>query len=167
MAAAASAAAASGATSPKLEELEQTLISIKECFVYPAGPRKSSAGYQAKDWDLDKPAFTCEIKARSTDSAMTIQFWKDGTLMCTSVAIPLATVKKDKPLTAYLEPVSDSSRYFVVRAQTPEKRTIMIGMTHHTTHTRKHVTAIAVIIHRSSNSTHFDPIRFDVLCVAL
>ncbi len=110
-----------------VDSIEQTLITCKECFVYPAGPRKNAAGFQAKDWDLEKPAFTCEVKARSSESAMSIQFWKDGNLMCTSVAIPLLTVKKDKPLSAYIEPVLDSSRYFVVRAQTPDRRTVMIG----------------------------------------
>jgi hypothetical protein len=58
---------------------------------------------------------------------MSIQFWKDGGLMCTSVPIPLLTVKKERPLSAYVEPVLDSSRYFVVRAQTPDRRTVMIG----------------------------------------
>jgi hypothetical protein len=124
---AAAAAAPAATVETGVDAIEQTLLTVKECFVYPVGNRTNAAGFQAKDWDLEKPVFTCELKLRSSETAMTLQFWKDGSLAATSVAIPLATVKKDKPLSAYLEPVLDSSRYFVVRALTPAKKTLSVG----------------------------------------
>jgi hypothetical protein len=35
------------------DELEQTLCTIQQCFIYKIPPRKSAAGYRAAEWNTD------------------------------------------------------------------------------------------------------------------
>jgi len=40
------------------DDYEQTLIIIKECFVFKIPPRTTAAGYKAADWDLQHPLWS-------------------------------------------------------------------------------------------------------------
>jgi len=90
------------------EEYEQTLLVVKECFVYKIPPRSTSAGYRAADWDLSSPLWTGRMVVIAKGEKCTIKLEdpNSGDLFAICPVTDTA-----------VEPVSDSSRYFVVRIQ--------------------------------------------------
>jgi hypothetical protein len=45
-----------------MDDTEEVLLQIDECFVYKVPPRTSSDGYRAEIWGLDKPMETCVLR---------------------------------------------------------------------------------------------------------
>eukprot|EP00029_Vermamoeba_vermiformis_P011662 TRINITY_DN6478_c0_g1_i1.p1 TRINITY_DN6478_c0_g1~~TRINITY_DN6478_c0_g1_i1.p1 ORF type:complete len:251 (-),score=91.04 TRINITY_DN6478_c0_g1_i1:52-804(-) len=103
------------------EELEQTLCVIKECYVYKIPPLKSATGHRASDWNVEgggclwsgrlqvvQKGQKCLIKLINTN---------DGNVFAECVATDRS-----------VEPVKDSSRYFVLTLEDGQGRRAFIGL---------------------------------------
>jgi len=111
-------------------DIEVCDLIIRECFVYNVPKRVGAAKIFAEQWGLDKPLWTGECRVKSTDQQLFLDLvTKDGALFCRSAPIPLDTIDIQKPLTAFIEPAADSSRYFVVRFKDMKSRQeVMLGI---------------------------------------
>jgi hypothetical protein len=109
--------------------LEQTLLRVEETFVYKIPPMATSGGHHADEWDLGTPIATCSLHVKRVDSTLCIQLLKDQPkpnappgatekhlfAQCT-VCLNLATsMEPTLKMHYYVEAVTDSSRYFVIR----------------------------------------------------
>lgn len=86
--------------------MESVLLVIKDVLVYMIPPSKSSKGHKASDWDLTKFIWKGRLRLYTVDSTLTIRLEDvdTGELFALCVYTPDA-----------VEPVLDSSRYFVIR----------------------------------------------------
>jgi len=107
------------------EAIEHTLTQIAQAHLYslPPGPRPAG-GYRCQDWPKSSHIFTGRVRVVATGPKCTIRIEdkEKGTLfaMC-----PLS----NDNLETSVEPVSDSSRYFVLRvADVTTGRHAFIGM---------------------------------------
>jgi len=101
------------------EDYEQTLLVLKECFVYKIGPRPSAAGYKAQDWDPTKFIWSGRLVVVEKGDTCTIKFEDPNT----GDVFALCPVDSTS-----VEPVVDSSRYFVVKIQDGSGRHAFVGM---------------------------------------
>jgi hypothetical protein len=100
-------------------DMETTLLVIKECFVYRIPPRATAAGHKAADWDLSNPIWTGRlvVTGKGQNAVVKLEDPQSGD--------PFAIC----PVTeASVEPVNDSSRYYVLRIEDGQKRHAFIGM---------------------------------------
>ncbi|KAB2611629.1 hypothetical protein D8674_019661 [Pyrus ussuriensis x Pyrus communis] len=81
------------------EALELVLFQVPECYVYLIPPRKSAASYRADEWDVNKWVWEGILKVISKGEECIIRLEDKNT--------------KPHPV----EPVIDSSRYFVLRVE--------------------------------------------------
>ncbi|KDN52068.1 adaptin ear-binding coat-associated protein 1 NECAP-1 [Tilletiaria anomala UBC 951] len=105
---------------------ESVLFLARECFVYKVPPRASAAGYKAGEWG-DMGAFLWKGRLRIIEKGGNCQIrLEDG-----STGELFALCPYDLSGTS-VEPVLDSSRYFVLRIESPDpsgnKRRAYIGM---------------------------------------
>jgi len=101
------------------DEYEQTLLIIKECFVYKIGPRPSAAGYKAQDWDPTKFIWSGRLVIVEKGDKCTVRLEEPNT------GDGFALVPIDDTA---VEPVIDSSRYFVLKIQDGSGRHAFVGM---------------------------------------
>ena len=94
------------------EASEEVLWRCEEAYVYQL-PRalNSSHGHRADDWDVDNwlKAVRVTVAARGDRASVRMSDRETGELFA-SVPVPV-----DRPLSTAVEPVIDSSRYYVVR----------------------------------------------------
>jgi hypothetical protein len=100
--------------------VEQCLITIRLCYLYalPGGP--SSSGYYASQWNLPNPIFTgaARIFADNLDQLQIRLYSRDGELFVVSSLIPIKDIANgEKNLESFIEPVKDSSRYYVIKVE--------------------------------------------------
>jgi len=118
--------------------LEQTLIQLRECFVYKVATTHSSRGFCAGDWGLDKPLATCTCIVKSRGEEAAVQLFDNKTkgqnkrkMLAQSVIVldPDPTSDKSK-IEWFCENVTDSSRYFVLKVQNPKdpKKVASLGI---------------------------------------
>ena len=123
----------------------QVLLGVRECFVYTVPPRAHSAGYYAQRWNLETPLWVGRLRlvaaAEDTtsplsdehdnerglhedetecDGVMYVRLLdsKSGELFAQSAPIKVREIIEDpqsRSIESYIEPVLDSSRYFVIR----------------------------------------------------
>eukprot|EP01114_Cavostelium_apophysatum_P013151 TRINITY_DN3122_c0_g1_i1.p1 TRINITY_DN3122_c0_g1~~TRINITY_DN3122_c0_g1_i1.p1 ORF type:complete len:313 (+),score=64.05 TRINITY_DN3122_c0_g1_i1:86-1024(+) len=101
------------------DNVETTLAVIKECYVYKIPPRATSHGYRAADWNLDTPMWTgrCTVSSEGDLCRVKLEDANTGELFATC------------PVTeAAIEPVTDSSRYYVMKIEDGSGRHAFIGM---------------------------------------
>eukprot|EP00823_Brevimastigomonas_motovehiculus_P002042 TRINITY_DN131_c5_g1_i1.p1 TRINITY_DN131_c5_g1~~TRINITY_DN131_c5_g1_i1.p1 ORF type:complete len:325 (-),score=124.69 TRINITY_DN131_c5_g1_i1:333-1307(-) len=107
-------------TSNALDEIETTQILIKKVNAYEVPTRSSASGYSANDWKRDHPIWTgrlrtvikgdkCSILLEHTD--------REGLFAVCHYTNP-----------SVVEPVLDSSRYFVLRISDNKGRVASIGI---------------------------------------
>ena len=104
------------------DQIEYTLVQIRECFIYRVAATHSARGYVAGDWDLAKPFATAELIVKQKGDACCIRLYKQqqgGAMRQLLAECPLEFNKDPKHkahnLNFFVEPCTDSSRYFVVR----------------------------------------------------
>jgi len=101
------------------EELEQTLLIVKECFVYRIPPRTKAAAYKAGEWDLNTPMWTGRlvVTAKGANCVIKLVDPNSGELFA------ICPVDETS-----VEPVADSSRYYVIRIEDGSGRRAFIGL---------------------------------------
>lgn len=93
------------------EAAELVLYQVSECYVYLIPPRKSAASYRADEWDINKWAWEGVLKVVSKGEECIIRL-EDKT---TGELYARAFLRDGEPHP--VEPVIDSSRYFVLRIE--------------------------------------------------
>ncbi|PRQ50078.1 putative PH domain-containing protein [Rosa chinensis] len=95
----------------EVEALELVLFQVSECYVYLIPPRKSAASYRADEWDVNKWVWEGILKVISKGEDCIIRLEEKST----GELYARAFLRKGEPHP--VEPVIDSSRYFVLRVE--------------------------------------------------
>lgn len=93
------------------EPLEIVLFQVSECYVYMIPPRKTASSYRADEWDVNKWAWEGVLKVISNGEECIIRLEDKST----GELYARAFLRKGEPHP--VEPVIDSSRYFVLRIE--------------------------------------------------
>ncbi|KAI6697266.1 hypothetical protein NL676_017385 [Syzygium grande] len=93
------------------DAVELVLFQVSECYVYLIPPRKSAASYRADEWNVNKWAWEGALKVISKGEECIIRL-EDKT---TGDLYARAFLRNGEPHP--VEPVIDSSRYFVLRIE--------------------------------------------------
>ena len=107
-------------------EASVSLFSCRECYVYQIPPTSSASGHRANDWNVDKwlKEVTLKVKSAGEKCAITLFDMESGELFA---ECPLP--QKPEQFLSSVEPVVDSSRYFVLKIVDPaSKRHAFIGL---------------------------------------
>ena len=136
-----------------LEESESLLYNVKECYVYQIPPLKSESGHRANDWDVNKWLWSGKLVVVAKGELLTVRLEdaQNGELFaacpmpsqdCKASASPreLNPVPSRPPASPPLpsdarrtarvavDPVVDSSRYFVLRIDDGQGKHAFIGL---------------------------------------
>ncbi|KAJ4849270.1 hypothetical protein Tsubulata_018527 [Turnera subulata] len=93
------------------EPIELVLFQVSECYVYLIPPRKSAASYRADEWNVNKWAWEGILKVISKGEECIIRLEDKST----GELYARAFLRDGEPHP--VEPVIDSSRYFVLRVE--------------------------------------------------
>lgn len=103
-------------------EIERCVLVKPEVFMYRIPPRQSARGYRAADWNLSSPDWTGRLRCMVRGSLMTLRLEDRGSnelfAACPVEQFPGMSV----------EPVTDSSRYFVICIKDDTGRKAFIGI---------------------------------------
>ncbi|CAI9757251.1 unnamed protein product [Fraxinus pennsylvanica] len=93
------------------EAIELVLFQVSECYVYLIPPRKTAASYRADEWNVNKWAWegTLKVISRGEECIVRLEDKETGELYAR------AFLRDGEPHP--VEPVIDSSRYFVLRVE--------------------------------------------------
>ncbi|CAG9834195.1 unnamed protein product [Diabrotica balteata] len=105
-----------------MDTYESVLLVKPEVFVFNIPPRSSNRNYRAADWNLAEPSWTGRMRLISKGNELFIKL-EDKNSGELFAKCPIDTY----PGIA-IEPVSDSSRYFVLRIMDDNGRTAFIGI---------------------------------------
>ncbi|KAF2071039.1 hypothetical protein CYY_007637 [Polysphondylium violaceum] len=100
------------------EDYEHTLLIKKECFIYRIPPRPNAAGYKAQDWDPSTYIWSGRLVIVARGDFITIRF-EDTNSGEIFAQCPVDSTS--------VEPVIDSSRYFVIKIKDGERHAF-VGM---------------------------------------
>ncbi|EGC34656.1 hypothetical protein DICPUDRAFT_48138 [Dictyostelium purpureum] len=100
------------------EDHEQTLLIKKECFIYRIPPRPSAQGYKAQDWDPSTYIWSGRLVIVARGDLCVIRF-EDPNSGEIFAQCPVDSTA--------VEPVVDSSRYFVIKIKDGERHAF-VGM---------------------------------------
>lgn len=94
-----------------IEPAELVLFQVSECYVYLIPPRKTAASYRADEWDINKWAWegTMKVVSKGEECIIRLEDKTSGELYAR------AFLRDGDPHP--VEPVIDSSRYFVLRVE--------------------------------------------------
>lgn len=95
----------------ELQAVELILFHVKECYVYLIPPRKTVASYRADEWDVNKWHWEGALKVISKGEECIIRLEDRAT----GELFARAFLRTGEPHP--VEPVIDSSRYFVLRVE--------------------------------------------------
>jgi hypothetical protein len=107
--------------------IEQRLLKIDEIFIYRIPPMRSADGHRAEDWNLAKPLATCSLHVTRRDNTLCINIMADrpkpgapagateGYVFAQSEIKIDVSASPSQKLEYWVDPVTDSSRYFAVR----------------------------------------------------
>ncbi|KAK6157566.1 hypothetical protein DH2020_011814 [Rehmannia glutinosa] len=95
----------------EVEAVELVLFQVSECYVYMIPPRKSAASYRADEWNVNKWSWEGSLKvvSKGVECIIRLEDKKTGELYAR------AFLRDGEPHP--VEPVIDSSRYFVLRVE--------------------------------------------------
>ncbi|KAG8821490.1 hypothetical protein FRC17_009802 [Serendipita sp. 399] len=94
------------------DEVESVLFVHREISVYRVPPMESMDGYKAADWGLESPLWKGRIRVVEKESSGVVILLEDGQTGASFARAPY----NDQ---SAVQPVLDSSRYFVLRVQDP------------------------------------------------
>ena len=94
-----------------LDDHEVTLWTCKEMYVYQIPPLKSESGHRANDWNVDKWLWSGRLRVVSCGALLKV-ILEDATS-----GELFATCPCKDPHSKAVDPVVDSSRYFVLRIE--------------------------------------------------
>jgi len=103
------------------DEIESILFIAREVMVYQVPPRSSQAGYKAADWNVESFLWKGRLRVIEVGDKCDLR------LEDLSTGELFASVKYVTPWTQ-VEPVLDSSRYFVLRVEGDDGKRAYIGM---------------------------------------
>uniref|UniRef100_A0A146LY01 NECAP-like protein CG9132 n=1 Tax=Lygus hesperus TaxID=30085 RepID=A0A146LY01_LYGHE len=94
-----------------MDSYESVLLVKNEVFVFKVPPMTTNRGHKAADWNLNDPQWTGRMRLvyKDTECVLKLEDKNSGELF--------AKCPIDKYPGVAIEPVSDSSRYFVLRIQ--------------------------------------------------
>ncbi|ORX92556.1 adaptin ear-binding coat-associated protein 1 NECAP-1 [Basidiobolus meristosporus CBS 931.73] len=98
-----------------MDDYESVLAVIRECYVYRIPPRMRNAGYKAQDWNVESFLWKGRLRVVATGEKCDIRLEDENTG-------ELFAVCPYTPENNSVEPVLDSSRYFVLRIEDNGKR---------------------------------------------
>ncbi|XP_043264853.1 NECAP-like protein CG9132 isoform X1 [Colletes gigas] len=105
-----------------MDSYESVLLVKSEVFVFKIPPRSTNRGYRAADWNLQEPSWTGRMRLVSQGNLITIKLEDKVT----------GDLFAECPIEQYpgiaVEPVTDSSRYFVLRIQNDHGLSAFIGV---------------------------------------
>lgn len=105
------------------ESYERVLLSKPEVFVYQIPPLATAKGHKANSWNLAKPNWTLRLRVAAHGQNMAVKLEDDNGKL-------FANCPVDAHPGSAVEPVTDSSRYFVIRVvhdQTKKQAYLGIG----------------------------------------
>ncbi|KAK9501614.1 hypothetical protein O3M35_012309 [Rhynocoris fuscipes] len=105
-----------------MDSYESVLLVKNEVFVFKIPPMTTNRGHKAADWNLNEPQWTGRMRLVSKDKEVYLKL-EDKTSGELFAKCPI-----DKYPGVAIQPVSDSSRYFVLRIQDDNGRTAFIGV---------------------------------------
>ncbi|XP_076243154.1 NECAP-like protein CG9132 [Calliopsis andreniformis] len=105
-----------------MDTYESVLLVKSEVFVFKIPPRSTNRGYRAADWNLQEPSWTGRMRLVSQGDLIAIKL-EDKVTGELFAKCPI-----DKYPGIAVEPVTDSSRYFVLRIQDDNGRSAFIGV---------------------------------------
>ncbi|CAA0843415.1 Adaptin ear-binding coat-associated protein 1 NECAP-1 [Striga hermonthica] len=95
----------------EVEAVELVLFQVSECYVYMIPPRKTAASYRADEWNVNKWSWegTLKVVSKGVECIIRLEDKQTGELYAR------AFLREGEPHP--VEPVIDSSRYFVLRVE--------------------------------------------------
>ncbi|CAH1397282.1 unnamed protein product [Nezara viridula] len=105
-----------------MDSYESVLLVKNEVFVFKVPPITTNRGHKAADWNLSDPQWTGRMRLVAKDKECVLKL-EDKTSGELFAKCPI-----DKYPGLAIEPVSDSSRYFVLRIQDDNGRSAFIGV---------------------------------------
>ncbi|GER35531.1 adaptin ear-binding coat-associated protein 1 [Striga asiatica] len=95
----------------EVEAVELVLFQVSECYVYMIPPRKTAASYRADEWNVNKWSWegTLKVISKGVECIIRLEDKQTGELYAR------AFLREGEPHP--VEPVIDSSRYFVLRVE--------------------------------------------------
>ena len=105
------------------DTVEQTLSVLNTAQVYKLPPRPSTAGWQCADWPKTNHIFTGRVMIVALGKQCTIKLIDPNT----GTLFAQCPLDNDKPELS-VEPVVDSSRYFVLRVSDGSGRSAFLGI---------------------------------------
>ncbi|KAG0239979.1 hypothetical protein BGW41_007374 [Actinomortierella wolfii] len=91
-------------------DYESVLLVVREVYCYKIPPLSSSRGYRAQDWNVENPLWKGRLRVIATGPKVVIQL-EDGQTGELFAACPYEENR------GCVEPVTDSSRYFVLKIE--------------------------------------------------
>ena len=104
------------------EVIESTLWSCAECYVYQIPPLRNESGHRANDWDVNKWLWQGKLQLVATNDTLQIR------LLDAATAELFAACPVESRDSKAVDPVIDSSRYFVLRLDDGNGKHAFIGM---------------------------------------
>jgi len=105
-------------------------LTMPVAFVYKVPPLKSSAtGHRAESWGLGSPMLTARLELVGVGTTMEVRLFddsKDAQKVVACCAVHCA--RGSAPIELVVDPVVDSSRYFVLRCENKEGKVAYIGV---------------------------------------
>nr|XP_027194781.1 NECAP-like protein CG9132 [Dermatophagoides pteronyssinus] len=106
-----------------MDDYERILLVKPDVHVYKIPPRVSNRAYRASDWNLDAPDWNCRLRLIAKGDECFIKLDEKSTGQF------FGKCPVDKYPGMSIEPVSDSSRYFVLRLVNEQtNRTAFVGI---------------------------------------
>lgn len=90
------------------DDYEATLLVVRECFVYRVPPRTQAKGFKAADWDLTNPLWQgrTRVVSKGPKCIVKLEDPNNGEVFAQCFVDDTS-----------VEPVTDSSRYFVLKIE--------------------------------------------------
>lgn len=111
-----------------MDVFEERLLSIPETFLYRVPPLKKTSGHRAEDWGLAKPTMTARLELVGVGEVLEIRIMSLEDAEKRVAMCPVRCGPGSPSVDAIVDPVVDSSRYFVLRCEDEKRRHAYVGI---------------------------------------